>query len=409
MSILDAKEIRFRTAAVIRKIAGRISPKVRAEGITFEGIGSDVLPSDAPRALIFFAAAGIQRLVEGRGDDDPLFKRHTIHGDSVSMVKELNRKGYVVDYCDIWKKNGSEVDWSRYSVVIDNWDNLKYAPPKAGIVKVAFVNGNHWLFHNSVELERVRWFRERTGIVIPANRQLPSVLSDEYADFLTYYGTDFQLKHFSPKPEKFKMNLCALCGPAPEYRRKDVGASRKKFMFLGSGGAAMKGFDLVIEAFARMPDAELFIGGNLREEPRFWKWAEPILAKHTNIHELGWVDTTSPDFDAVSDGCVATVCLSASEGGPASVARLLFNGQIPIVTEASNVRSEHLGYRIKGASAEELITSTIEGVRRVMQLQESELRERSDACREFAVKYHTREAFRRSLSDLIELVQGRWA
>ena len=175
-------------------------------------------------------------------------------------------------------------------------------------------------------------------------------------------------------------------------------------MWLGGGGLVHKGLDIVIETFRKLPEAELYIGGNLKEEPRFWEWVKPILAKHQNIHWLGWVDTTSPKFDAIADQCIAIVFPSCAEGGPASVARVFFNGQIPIVTPRSAVRGEFLGYNIQGNTSEEMIKSTISLTRTIMNLPDMELTAKSDAINEFARKYHTREAHRQSFSELITLV-----
>lgn len=396
------QKYRYKLARYLRKIANRIASKGKNSGITFPDIGAEHLPKNAPRALIFFAAAGIQRLVEGKGLDDQIFKHHTIHGDAVAMVQELNRLGYIVDYCDLRKVIGKNVGWQKYKIVIDNWDNLRYASPVTDQVKIAFMNGMHWLFHNTAELERIRWFRERTGILIPANRQIPPILSDEYADYLTYYGNKLQGNSFSNKPSKYLINLCALYGPMPLYQKKNIAEARNKFMWIGGGGMIHKGLDVVIEAFVKLPEAELFIAGNLREEPHFWQWAEPILAKYANIHLLGWVDTTSAEFNATANQCIGAVFASAAEGGPASVARVLFNGQIPIVTPSSAVRAECLGYNIDGKTDKEMIESIISTVRQTMNLPELELKEKSDAIREYALKYHTREAFAQSFSNLIK-------
>jgi glycosyltransferase involved in cell wall biosynthesis len=386
---------------MLRKIASRLAPRAVSGGVTYADIGSDALPRRSPRAIVFNDIAGVQRLVEGKWPHDPVFKKHTIKGDTVSMVRQLNRHGYVVDYCDLWRVTGNDVDWSRYSVVVDNLDNLKYAPEQADLVKIHFANYNHWLFSNSAELERVRWFRERTGITVPANRQMPSVLSDEHADYLANYGTDFFLSNYSTRPTGVSIDLCALCGEAPAYEKKDMTVARSNFLWLGGGGMLCKGLDLVMEAFAKMPEAHLYIGGNAEAEPEFWSWARQLLAKYPNLHYLGWVDTTSPEFDQIADRCIGIVYPSATEGGPASVARLLFNGCLPIVTRQSNVRAQSMGHMLHGANAQELIDSIIDGVRLIAALPDKELIERSQAVREFALAHHTREAFDRSFSDLI--------
>ena len=321
------------------------------------------------------------------------------------MVQELNQQGYVVDYCDLWKVTGADIDWNAYDIVIDNWDNLKYAPPESRPTKVAFMNGWYWLEQNSRELERIRWFKERTGIIVPPNRQVAPNFSDEYADYLTYYGTQMQADSFSSKPKKHLINLCGLCGPAPTYQKKDIAKSRNTFMWIGGGGMLHKGLDIIMEAFARIPEATLIIAGNPKEEPRFWQWAEPMLAHHHNLKWIGWADTTSAEFDTVANQCIATVYASCSEGGPATVARVLFNGQIPIVTKTSFVRAESLGYLIEGDTYNQLLTATINQVRHVMNLPTADLAQKSEAVRDFAERNHTREAFTESFRSLLKNIQ----
>jgi glycosyltransferase involved in cell wall biosynthesis len=401
-------QLRYTAARHLKKIANKIAPRMEADtGISYPNIGAESLPKDAPRAIVFFAVAGIQRLVEGRGLDNPIFRHHTIHGDAVAIVKILNAQGYIVDYCDLFKVSGKNMDWNRYALIIDNWDNLRYVPAKSDQTKIAFMNGWSWLNQNIGELERIRWFKERTGIIVPSNRQIAPNFSDEHADYLTYYGPERQTEVFSPISQKFQINLCALCGPAPVYQKKDTEKARNKFMWIGGGGLIHKGLDLILEAFAKMPETELFIAGNIAEEPRFQKWAESILARNPHIHYLGWMDTTSPEFDTIANQCIGITYASCSEGGPATVARVLFNGQIPIVTPASFVRAEHLGYTISGQTDTEMIESIMTQVRKVLHLPKTELEEKSFAVSEFARKFHTREAFEQSFSDLIRNVRDK--
>ena len=77
---------------------------------------------------------------------------------------------------------------------------------------------------------------------------------------------------------------------------------------------------------------------------------------------------------------------------------------IPIVTPSSFVRAEVLGYSIDGISDKEIIESIIEQVALVMQVPENELRQKSDAVREFALRYHTRPAYTESFERLLDML-----
>lgn len=245
-------------------------------------------------------------------------------------------------------------------------------------------------------------FRERTGIAVPTNRQIPVIASDEHADYLTYFGTDLQLQSFHKKPKKIQINISSVI--IPEARKKNIATARNNFLWLGGGGMLMKGIDLVIEAFAKMPHMYLHIAGGLEDEPEFWKWAQPMMAAHPNIHYLGFMDVSSREFEAAANNCMGVVYASAAEGGPGSVAQAIHFGLIPIVTPSSFVRAETLGFSINGTTDREIIQSIIEQVTLVTNLPEHELRERSDAARAFALRYHTRAAYTESFERLLDMI-----
>lgn len=392
------KKARYLLAHGLRKLASRIMPRGHAQGITYPDLGSERLPNDAPRALIIYSATGIDRYVRGVPLSDPIFNKHTIYWESVRMVQILNDAGYIVDYCDVWKP--FSVDWKRYAIVIDNLNNLKDIPEELPIKKVYWATNNHWLTWNAAELQRLQWFKERTGITVPMARQLPSTLSDEYADHLTYFGTALQRASFSQRPRGhcIPISSCVL----PPYKKKDLSVARNKFIWMGGGGLVHKGLDIVLEAFARMPHAELYVVGNMQEEPRFWQWAQPLIATHANIHPLGWMDLTSKEFCDIADQCIATVYASAAEGGPGTIARLLHHGTIPIVTPESFVRAEVHGFQINGSTDQEMIASTMRLAEMVMRMPDGELHDASEKVRAFAKDNHTRHAFEKSFASFIK-------
>ena len=398
-------QLRFRTARILRKIANRISAKETVKGVSYPDIGAEKLPKNRPRALVIFSIPGVQRYMEGRFDEhDPFFNKHTIYWETVEIVRQLNRHGYIVDYAD--SRATFAGDWNRYKVVIDGSDNLRYAPSVPGQIRVHYTTYIHWLVWNRAELERIIWFKERTGILVPMNRQLPTILSDEYADYLTYYGTETQANSFSPKPIKQQLNISSVF--IPEYQKKDIAETRNNFLWLGGGGLVHKGLDIVMEAFARVPKMHLYIAGNLKEEPRFWQWASQILSKHQNIHDLGWMDVGSPKFDAIAQKCIGTVYASGAEGGPGSVAQILHWGLIPIVTKSALVRAETFGHIIHGITDRELINSTVELIKTGAGASESSLKSSSEAVTQFARDTHTRPAYSESLSSFLDTIAKKF-
>lgn len=392
--------LRYQAARVFRKAANRLASRESGHGIAFPNIGAGHLPKNAPRALVIYVVAGVERWLRDVPLQDPFFNKHTMYWESVEMVRRLNARGYVVDYAD--KRNLINVDWAKYALIIDQWDTLRNIPIIPNQKKVHYTTYIHWLPWNLGEHTRIRWFKERTGIIIPWVRSMPSIMSDQYADYLTYFGTQTQVDSFSKGPRKHQLNISAVY--TPEYRQKNIEKARRNFMWLGGGGMVHKGLDIAMEAFARMPDLHLFIAGNPKEEPEFWRWAELFLARHTNIHLLGWMDVASPQFDAIAHDCIGIVYPSAAEGGPGSVAQMLHWGLIPVVTTSALVRAETLGHIIKDGSDTELIQSTVTCVQAVANASQHELKSASSAIIDFARKYHTRTAYSESFDDLLTTI-----
>lgn len=394
------KQIRYSAARALRKIASRLAYQRTASSILYSNMGSDKLPASSRKALIIYTPAGIERYLRGIPLSNPFFNKHTIYWESVEMVRQLNKAGYLVDYAD--NRFPVAADWSRYDLVIDIADNLKNIPANSKTKKVLWATYNHWLHWNMGELQRIESFKNRTGIVVPMNRQLPNNQSDEHADYITYFGTDLQIDSFSKKPEKVLINISSCY--VPPYKKKNIEEARNKFLWIAGGGVLHKGLHLAIEAFQKVPEAELFVVGDMKDETQFYKWASSILVKHRNIHESGWFDLTSPEFDKLADQCIGVLYLASACGGPGATARVLHNGLIPIVTPTGFVRAEHLGYQTTGQTDQEIIDSVVSHVRTIMQLPKQELQAKSNAVREFAKKNHTREAFSQSFSEFISRI-----
>lgn len=397
MSSLLAK-LRFRASDTLRMAARRIAPPGAAAAPAYYNIGADKLPPHAPRALIIYTTYAIRQFLAGTLDSFPGLNKHVIYWESTEMIRLLNEAGYIVDYVDL--RHPPAIDWNRYRVVIDERDHLKDAPAVPGQTRIYYSTSNHWFFHNMSELTRTQWFHDRHGIWLPPKRQIAPILSDEYSDIMTYYGTDFQANLYHARPIKHQLDISTVF--TPPYHKKNIEQSRKNFLWLSGGGMMFKGADIVMEAFAGVPDAHLYIAGNCQDESRFWDWCKPLFDKHSNMHYLGWVDVMSQKFQDIANNCIGIAYPSSTEGGPSAVAQALHYGLIPLVTRASNVRAEHLGFIVDGKTDKELIADLQRAIREVMALPANELAQRSDAVRNFALTTHTRDTYSKSFQKLIE-------
>ena len=179
----------------------------------------------------------------------------------------------------------------------------------------------------------------------------------------------------------------AFTYPSPEG--KDLEACRKHYLWFGSGGLVRKGLDLVLDAFAGMPEYELTIIGPIGEEKDFESAYHRELYQTKNIHSLGWLDTSSPEFLAATQRCLGMVYPAAGEGQSGGVAVCLHAGLIPIISYESGISVRDFGVLLKSCSIEEIRNS----VRSVSGFPVGKLRKMALEAWEYARLNHTRERY----------------
>ena len=391
--------LRYRLAQALKQTASRV---YTVPGGEIMDIGVAHLGTAAPRALIVYTIQAIPYYVAGDVMKCSIINEHTMYWESAEMVRQLNEAGYVVDYYDIHSK--VLIDWNKYSLVIDERNNLVNAPlDRTDLTKVYYCTGNHWLFQNMAELGRIRAFQQRHGIYVDPERQVAPLYSDAVADYMTHFGSPFQLRQFDTHPKRHLMDISAVF--EPEFQAKNLDEARYNFMWLGSGGLVLKGLDLAVEAFIQTPDLHLYIAGHAEREPHFWKWLKPLLDKHSNLHYLGWMDVGSASFAKLAHRCAGTIYVSSTEGGPGSVAQLTHFGLVPIVTETAAVRAaEAHGTVIRSQNPTEIVPALVQAVRELAALPDAELHARTRAVYEFGQLHHTRSAYARTFASLLERI-----
>lgn len=388
--------IRFRVAQALRQTANRLF--LPLGGGSIRDIGLATLGPTAPRALIVYVMHVIPYYVAGKLESAPMLNEHSMYWETAEMVRQLNGRGYVVDFYDVHCPEA--IEWERYAVAFVQSDRLAECPPGLPIKKVFYCTENYWAFQNMAELTRLRAFQQRTGMWVRPERQTRVSFSDEFADYITLLGTSFQQLLYHPRPERHQLDISVAA--VPVHVAKNVPAARANFLWLGSGGAVLKGVDLAVEAFIKMPQAHLYIAGALEREPRLWQWLKPLLAAHPNIHYLGWVDVATPSFAKLANNCIGTIYPSASEGGGGAVAQLLHFGLIPIVTQTATVRAATLGFEIESQDPTTIIEDIRTHVQTILKMPDIDLARRSGAVQAFAAAHHTRPAYAASFGVLLD-------
>ncbi len=376
---------RLRPAFVLselRRIGRKLWRKLRDP---YRGVAT--LPAEGEprgRALVSF---WLDPFLVPEGEELP--HSHTAYWESREIARTWARLGFEVDV--IHWTNSRFVPERPYDVLVDVRLNLERLAPLVGeeCLRVQHIETGHHLFHNRAQRERLDALERRRGVRLKPVKMIEENRAIEHAHFATTTGNRFTIDTYAHAGrEIFPVPLSApFRFPSPAG--KDFDACRRTWIWFGSGGLVHKGLDVVLEAFAGMPDHRLIVCGPVQAERDFEACYARELYDTPNIETVGWVDIAGERFRDVCARAAGVVYPSCSESGGGSVVTCLHAGLVPVLTYEASVDLHDFGVLLPDAR--------IETVRRVVaetaSLPAEELCRRAVAAWEHARREHTRERF----------------
>lgn len=263
------------------------------------------------------------------GWDSPKARGHTNAFEVVTMAETYRQLGYTVEVIEY--HNLTYVPPSDCCAVIDilgqfeRWNS--YLPKRCK--RVFHATGAHWIVANQAELTRLAAIRDRKGVVLTPRRHIhPADNGGE--DYIVVLGNEYTMNTFSflKKPIVRIPISSAYEFAWPQHR--NFSEAKKNFLWVASYGMVHKGLDLLLEAFAQMPELSLTICARPEKEPDFFRLYEKELMHTPNIHPRGWVDMASLEFMEIARTHAATLYPSCSEGGGGSVIHCMHAGMVPL-------------------------------------------------------------------------------
>ena len=269
--------------------------------------------------------------------DAPAPVGHNNIGEARAMRETLLGLGFAVDV--ISRERTRFRPRHRYDLFVGTRQNFARiaATLNPDCIRVAHLDTAHWLVNNAAIFARELALRDRRGVAIDSHKFIQINRAIETADYATLLGNDFDFDSyaFAGKPVFQVPNPSAVTYPWAED--KDFAAAGGRFLWIGSQGLVHKGLDLVLEAFARMPDLHLTVCGPIREDRAFEAAYRRELYATPNIETLGWVDIASPAFADLCRRTAALVYPSAAEACCGTVVNSMQAGLIPIVSVGAGV------------------------------------------------------------------------
>lgn len=320
--------------------------------------------------------------------DHPYFW-HPNYWEGTEMTRSFLELGYGVDI--IGWRNTSFIPQEEYAVFLDPRNNMERLAPllPKSCLKIFHIDVAHLLFQNAAESRRLLDVQQRRGVTLQPRRFETPNLGIEYADCGTMLGNEFTAKTFAyaGKPIYPVPISTPLISPWPAD--KDFNGCRRHFMWFGSGGLVRKGLDLVLEAFANMPDFHLTVCGPVSKEKDFEQAYTRELYELPNIHTIGWVDLGSAQFLELTRNCVALIYPSCCEGQCGGVITALAGSLIPVISYESGVDVHDFGKILRSCSQDEIQESVAELASRPA----AELESMARKAWEYARDHHSRESF----------------
>jgi glycosyltransferase involved in cell wall biosynthesis len=334
---------------------------------------------------------------------------HTRYWESVQIAKTFLDLGYSVDVID--ETNQIFVPTKNYSLFVGHWLNSARIAQllNKDCVKVLHIDQAHVLFFNAAVSRRLLELQQRKGCTLRFIRLEPT-LAIEHADCATILGNEFTISTYSyaNKPIYRIPISTPVVYPWPEG--KDFEACRKRYVWFGNGfggtrggggGFVRKGLDLVLEAFAEMPEYHLTVCGPVNGEHDFERAYYKELYQSSNIDMIGWVDVSSAKFIEILNHSIGVVFPSCCEGQCGGVVTCLHGGLIPIISYESGVDIGDFGLMLKGCSIDEIKNA----IRRISSLPLQELKRMARSAWEFARANHTKDRFaeeyRKAIIDIL--------
>lgn len=317
---------------------------------------------------------------------------HTNAFEVVAMAETYQNLGYSVDIVD--HDHPIYIPPKDCVVAIDIHGQLERWDPVLSqeCARILHATGPHWLTYNRSETDRLAAIIQRRGVSLIPRRQVAPTRNIEFADHVTVLGNEYTMESFAFAKKPMTRIPISSAYEFSWPAERDFKIAKKKFLWVGSFGMVQKGLDLVLEAFAQMPELSLTVCGRPEKEPDFYQCYEKELLKTPNIHLHGWIDMASPEFQTIAQTHAAIIYPGAAEGGAGSVIHCMHAGMVPLCTRETSVDLKDFGMLIKNDNVE----AVMETARAFAVLPDHEVEQRARASYEYVRKVHTRDQFQKN-------------
>ncbi|RJR13530.1 glycosyltransferase family 1 protein [Candidatus Parcubacteria bacterium] len=330
-----------------------------------------------------------------------VFGAHTNRWECMQMARTFLERGYAVDVID--STNTTFVPKKQYAYFIDNDTNMDRIAPllNTDCVKIYYITHAHWKYQNEAEEKRARAIQEKRGIDVALNRTLHESHAIDLCDIAVTFGGDFAISTYTYAGKKIVRIPNSVTHEFPSPEKKDFEKARHNFIWVGGAGLALKRLDIILEAFAQMPEYRLAVCGKVSLSDPFAQAYAKELYETENIKTYGFVDMETELFKTLCDESLGMVFVSASEGAATSVVVSMHAGLIPIISHEAGVVTGDSGITLEEVS----VNTVMNAVRSLSQESEEKLRARAMSVWNYAREHYTREKWAKGFAAFVDSLE----
>ncbi len=329
---------------------------------------------------------------------------HSNYWECTEIARLLTERGYAVDV--ISSKNTTFTPRKPYAACVDVMQNLErlhtQLPPTCK--KILQITSSDPTFQNKAEQGRLVALHARRKITLSSRRTEPSTHNAHHADFLAGFGNKTVHATYAAYGKPIFPIPISVTTQFDFPTEKDFTKARTHFLWFGGGGAVLKGLDLILEAFAQLPEYTLHIIGPAAFEEEFARAYATELAL-PNIHRYprpqltkeGEMMVGDATFLSIANQCTTLIYPAASEGTSGAVIQAMHAGVIPFVTTETGIAED---------APVHIITPTIETImntaRMVASTDPLKLEQQAKEVWQWVRTHHTKETFTAAYSTFLD-------
>jgi len=279
---------------------------------------------------------------------------HSNYWGAQNIANTFLERGYSVDVIDF--DNSDFVPKKQYAYFVDIGANMGRIAPLLSktCTKIFYATGADWAFQNDAEQARIRALSELSGVTLLPRRQVAPMYGIEHADIISGVCGAFPASTYEHYGKPIHMTTVTTTHTYPFPEDRNSSEAKNNFVWFGGAGAVHKGLDLVLEAFALMPEYTLTVCGKFNAETDFQDLYAKELYSTPNIHTVGYIDPSSEKFKSIMDTSIAVISASCSEGCATSVVLAMGAGLIPIVNKETGVDVGDFGYLLANSTVHDI-------------------------------------------------------